>query len=49
MENQKILTLKERKKCFQNIPNEAKNSITEDSFSQTNINYPVLKYPISFL
>tara|TARA_B100001057_G_scaffold109570_1_gene107507 strand:- start:585 stop:1379 length:795 start_codon:yes stop_codon:yes gene_type:complete len=36
----------ERKKCFQNIPNEAKNSITEDSFSQTNINYPVLKYPI---
>ena len=35
----------ERKNCFQNIPNEAKNNISKDSFSQININYPVIKHP----
>ena len=35
----------ERKNCFQNIPYEAKNNISKDSFSQININYPVIKYP----
>ena len=35
----------ERKNCFQHIPNEAKNNISKDSFSQININYPVIKHP----
>ncbi len=35
----------ERKNCFQYIPNEAKNNISKDSFSQININYPVIKHP----
>ena len=35
----------ERKNCFQNIPIEAKNNISKDSFSQININYPVIKHP----